>query len=122
MLSADKVGAIYASAENPGEITTFFEYRQACPLPLSLSLSFKWDIREPAPGETMGIIKYSAWMVCRARPKRPRSRTDERKRKRECARCHLHINCPPKIILAFNFPLPDRLATCPTSRGTACRV
>ena len=31
-------------------------------------------------------------------------------------RGHLHINCPPKIILAFNFPLPSGLRASVRSR------
>jgi len=33
------------------------------------------------------------------------------------AQCHLHINCPPKIILTFNFLLPGRLTAASTTLG-----
>lgn len=108
---AGKVGAIYTLTENPGRNLALWKPAQTS---RDIRRGVGRERTEPrvqdivrAAGETMGIIKYSAWMVCRARGCR-RERDPEKGRagKGVKEQCHLHINCPPKITLTFNFPLP----------------
>lgn len=97
-----KVGTIYTLAENPGEISRF----ECLGRPRGISGRLA-RVQCTLPAKQWALLNIRRrCMLSEAVEDTKRKGTQGGETE---ARCHLHINCPPKIILTFNFPLPGRL-------------